>query len=363
MDIFLLPIIVVFGFIVCCRLRIRKIACIESDYLSYDNCLCIKGILSMVILLDHIAGIIVPRDKLLGIFHSVGFLAVAVFFFLSGYGVECQRTKRENYLNNTFILRKSITLLIPMFIINVIYLIFECTMHIFEKNINHFNFALYLFDILGIYIINGTAWYIKDLFILLILFFVFYRYISPQIISDISMFISILVITLFRAIRWNGGTGQNWGMLFCFFVGILWGRYYKQITTFVKKHYLLCLLIIGGLTAIFIGLFSTYYNLRIGKLLWRNLGTTCFVILFTILLMLIEFRGTAVKWLGGISLEVYLIHFLIVNYVTRFPNKVLAVYGAILISIIAAVIVKPMVSFSVNRLTYLTNRLVKRNES
>lgn len=73
-----------------------------KDYLSKENCNCIRGIFAVVILVHHIAqlGLVkVPYyvDLLL---QSTGYLAVSIFFFLSGYGLAEQDKRQKDYLKH-----------------------------------------------------------------------------------------------------------------------------------------------------------------------------------------------------------------------------------------------------------------------
>ena len=74
----------------------------NQEYLSKDNSRIIKGFCSILIVIHHIAqrttgGIIFP------VFGYIGFLAVGVFFFYSGYGVMVQyELKGQRYLERFF---------------------------------------------------------------------------------------------------------------------------------------------------------------------------------------------------------------------------------------------------------------------
>lgn len=337
-----LPIWLLFLFCVFYKMSFQSYKAIDYDYLTKNNTRRLKGLLALIILLDHIAAIIEPEDSIFRLFHSIGFLAVALFFFLSGYAVEKQRCARKDYLNYNFILNKFVSLIIPMYIINIIYVLGELSLNIQNINMGK-QIGFYIFDLFGLYIINNPTWYIRSLFLMLILYFFVKKYITNPILSDLLLFIGILFFTVYRCMTWNSGTGQEWGMLFCFWTGVIWGENESKITAFIKEKYPVCL--VGSIlsTILFCGMFLLNYDNLTGKLLFRNVGTACFVIMATILLMTVRLNNSICQKLGTISLEIYLIHYLFVNIVTRYDNSVLAVYVSIIATIISACLLHPLI--------------------
>lgn len=306
-------------------------------YLDKSRTGCLKGILALIILFDHIGAIMPVNDYVFSMLHSVGFLAVAIFFFFSGYAVETQRKKRDDYLDRSFIYKKIVGLLVPMVLVNGIYLLCETFLGIWNVDLSGGKWVFYLFDLFGIYVINSTVWYIRSLFLLLVVYFLLKKYVKNRVAADVGLIVFTTVLTVLRCLLWRDGTGQDWGMLYCFSIGVLWAEYQEKIISFVKKHYISCLLGSGITTTVFLGLFLIEYESVLGKLVFRNIGTSCFCILTAILLLVIDVHNRFLELLGKISLEIYLIHFLFVNLLNeKIGQTRFNVYLCIVCTVLAA---------------------------
>ena len=92
---------------------------VHRDYLSAESGKYIRGLLSMIVVFHHLAR---PAEGvvLLPILGKVGYLAVAVFFFMSGYGLMVQYTGKPCY-GKGFLLRRLPTILIPYLLATVLY--------------------------------------------------------------------------------------------------------------------------------------------------------------------------------------------------------------------------------------------------
>lgn len=355
MKLIYLPIWILFLFGIFYKIRIVSAKEIQGDYLAPSNTGRVKGILALIILFDHIAALIGTKgDIIFEIFHAIGFLAVALFFFFSGYSTEKQRLLRDDYLTKKFVLRKFVSLIIPMYIVNIVYLVAEGSVDIWELQIQHWwEGLLYIFDISGQYVINPPTWYIRSLFLLLVVYFILHKFINKQKWIDVAMFTALLIITIYRAVTWNEGTGQDWGMLFCFLAGNIWANNEEKITEFIKARYWKLLVISVLFTGAFCVLFLYNYDNYVGKLLWRNIATVCFVIMVAILLMTIRLQNELTGMLGKISLEIYLMHSLIIWYITRYDSEVMKVYISVIGTLLLACIIQPVISKIVKRMNRL----------
>ena len=93
----------------------------EEEYLSLEYTKYLKGILALVVVFCHIQydRINLPIFK---VFNYVGNFAVALFFFLSGYGLMSQYVKKGNkYLQGFF--RKRILKLIIIYLVFIMFLV------------------------------------------------------------------------------------------------------------------------------------------------------------------------------------------------------------------------------------------------
>lgn len=313
------------------------------SYMTSSRTGCLKGILAFIIVFDHIGAIMPVDDMVFSLLHSVGFLAVAIFFFFSGYAVEKQRGKRADYLSGRFLYKKIVALLVPMFLVNGIYIIVEACLGLQKVDLSGGKWALYLFDLFGVYVINSTVWYIRSLFLLLVVYFILKKYIKNGVAANVGLVVFTTLLTVLRSIAWKEGTGQDWGMLYCFIVGVLWAEYEEKILSFLKKHYLVCLLGSLVLSGVFLGLFMINYDVVIGKLLFRNIGTTCFSIFVAVLLLVVDIHNAFLEKWGKISLEMYLIHFVFVNVLAqKVSDARLGVYLCLVLTVLAACVLRPL---------------------
>ena len=87
----------------------------KEEYALFDiaHTLPLRGILAILVVLGHLDTVVSAQTKILMPFHMAT-PAVAVFFFMSGYGLMLSFTKKGgSYLQN-FILKASIKLLMPL---------------------------------------------------------------------------------------------------------------------------------------------------------------------------------------------------------------------------------------------------------
>lgn len=99
----------------------------RDQYLNQEQSGALKGLLAVAVLLCHV----VPMS---GVFYgsilspligSLGYLSVAVFFFLSGYGIMAQyHSKKEQYLN-TFLKNRVLSIYFLTLFLIVVYSIFH----------------------------------------------------------------------------------------------------------------------------------------------------------------------------------------------------------------------------------------------
>lgn len=91
----------------------------NEDYLSQKNTLALRGLLALVIILGHLAQQ-VSGGKFFGLLGRSGYLVVAVFFFLSGYGVQRQHMTRSNYAAG-FLKKRIVSLGVPYLVVMAVY--------------------------------------------------------------------------------------------------------------------------------------------------------------------------------------------------------------------------------------------------
>lgn len=307
----LLPLGILFIFCALYKIKFCRIEEITSARLERENTLRLKGILCGIIILDHLVPQVTPNSYPMELFHKVGFLAVAVFFLLSGYGVETQRRARPGYLANSFLPRKACELFIPVFFANAFCVLLEAATGLNGLDLGEGKAFFYIFDVTGHYTVNGIDWYIKSLFLLLVLYWAFFRFLPKWGMAFAALVVASAVITVRRAFIWqnSGSMGlQSFGMLFCFAAGVAWANVGGQLLEKIKAYYWQICCGAFGASVIFIGLLSWGYGTFFAELVWRNLGTVCFVFFVCLVMLRLRLTNRITAYMGKISMEVYLLH-------------------------------------------------------
>lgn len=89
-----------------------------GEYLSLDTTNCLKGICAVCVVIHHLyQQTDIAKEHIIGKFlQSLGFLAVAVFFFLSGYGLVVSVKRKGTDYIRAFPIKR----IVPFYINNVI---------------------------------------------------------------------------------------------------------------------------------------------------------------------------------------------------------------------------------------------------
>lgn len=143
----------------------------KEEYALFDisHTLPLRGILAILVVLCHLDTVVSAQTKILMPFHMAT-PAVAVFFFMSGYGLMLSFTKKGcSYLQN-FILKASIKLLMPLLATTCLYqgLLFI---------LGDFSFEKILIDLAsGIETPLIHSWYVYALFLFYLLYYIVFKY-------------------------------------------------------------------------------------------------------------------------------------------------------------------------------------------
>ena len=117
MDIFILLLISLFVYL---------IPKTDVDYLSNKSTKSLKGLLALLIIFHHISQKVTTGENFSN-FEYMGRYIVALFFFLSGYGLYFQYSNNVNYMKN-FLRKRLVRIFIPFYVFIVIYVIYRATL-------------------------------------------------------------------------------------------------------------------------------------------------------------------------------------------------------------------------------------------
>lgn len=274
----------------------------NDEFMSVKNCNSYKGFFALIVIMHHISqrvsGGFLPPD-----FTRVGYLAVAVFLFLSGYGLQKQNLSKPDY-SKGFLLKRIPALLIPYMVMTVIYWLIYAIL----GDVRTFSTLWHNF------IVNGDPIVWFSWYVVCILYFYIAFYILMKIFKNNhkgSVFGGIAFCTLYIFICSKLGFGLWWYQTsFVFILGIVFSSYEEKILKFIKKYYVTVLLL--SLT-FFIVLakykWEIYWlipSLKTEFLLVAVLSFL-FILCFIALTLKITTNNKLVDFLGKISFEIYMV--------------------------------------------------------
>lgn len=276
--------------------RIKK----DSDinvFLSTQNSLIIKGLMAIVVVLCHIS--FLYESNLLKPFEFISNIAVGTFFFLSGYGLMKQFSKRLDY-HVGFFSGRSRKVLLPYMLVTIMYWLFYYINGEKLTIINVFDRIIHWDPIVS------YSWYIIEI-LLLYMFFYLFMLISKGnkkrlLFLNVVLYLSFLALTVvcdFKPFVYHSTHMYVIGMIY----------EYKEalINEYLKKLKWPLLTVSVFIVIVF------YKNLN-----YVYIQEIAYMII--ILLFFSSFRVSNIflSYTGTISMEMYLIHGLVIKIVRRF---------------------------------------------
>lgn len=298
----------------------------QEEPLSLDRSKAIQGFAAVAIIVHHLSQELAETAGAIGFFSELGVLFVGIFFFFSGYGLYTSLKTKENYLKG-FLKKRFVTILIPFYMCNLVFVVASC---ICGKKYQPLQL---LYVLSGWSLINMHMWYIVEIAILYIAFFLIYRLIKNRTAATVVMSIFVIAMIAGSLMLCHGKDmscsgwfqGEWWyNSSFLFVIGIIVSKHSEGLRRIARKAYVILLL---GLAALLVLLGpQTVYMLRRYSY-WSEIpGETraildkvrclsvqlpwiiCFVLFLLLIMMRVRFGNPVLKFLGSISLELYLIH-------------------------------------------------------
>lgn len=279
---------------------------IYSQYISKQQCNCIKGFFIVVVFCRHIAPYLEKAGydfSILGdsifrsIDSSIGQLLVVMFLFYSGYGVsESIKFKGAEYVRN--IPRNRLLKTLCNFDIAIlVFLVINMCLDI------HHSASDILLAFTGWEAIGNSNWYI---FVILCCYLITYLtytiakrfgYVQNRlfIFGGGMLLFGILYVILYKT---RGAWWHN--TLFAYPIGSAWSLYKVEVEKLVKNKYLVCL---GGSLLMFIICYISPINL---KGLMANLAAIFFATTVVLVTMKLEFKSKALEWCGKLLFPLYI---------------------------------------------------------
>ena len=295
----------------------------------------LKGALSLFIVGTHISSLCQPDEALLWlrVCNLLTPLALVFFFFLSGYGLMTQLRLRTLRTPTTspatlwagWLPRRLWGLLKPFLFFYAVALFFLFAGFGFDHIPQALaqlkvNFIIWKVGIPGPL---TAAWYLLELMVLYVFFYFSFRYVRRW---GRAVLVLVGLTLLLMLVAWQVGFGYYWLRYpLCFSVGVVYAIYERSIYKRVKAFRLISLIFTLLLGGIYIWSVQTFPNQLVVLILTSHLAYFALPVLLTALSKVwgatdLFMRrahglvGSALMWLGGISLEVYLLHMSFVNF-------------------------------------------------
>jgi len=266
-----------------------KVADNADTALSLNNTAALRGISAIEIMLGHIG--IVTGNVIQFPNRKAGILFVGIFFMLSGYGLAYGYANKAGYLQH-FFKKRFLKILIPTVLVII-------ASAIYYRNIS-----------IEMVLESGARWYITELFVLYIIFYVSYRFIGEKGIIVITVVTAVFVVLAY----FMGLSNPWYGSTFCFPLGMAYYNFKKDTVTLKTKRrvFYVSLLLLGMLSAI--AGFFVLDGSFVGNVLCRSLASVSFCLAVILVLEKIRIGNMFVEYLSLISFEIYLIHGIVIDY-------------------------------------------------
>lgn len=313
-------IFVLFLIIIALSLRPSRRGQFNGAYLSIENTTAFRGILAVTIVLHHIAEKISGAVLFQQLVHT-GYMIVALFFFLSGYGLIVQYKKKgEDYLKGFW--KKRILYLVLIYIlVSLTYYPFHCWRG------KEMGWAAIYDSLVNGHTIATNSWYIIVQIAFYIILWTSFQFSKNlmKVFGWITTFTTILNIALVAS-----PYGSVWYISnYAFPLGIIWAIKEQDWLESIQKHYWLALA-----ACLFVFGVSSALHGTIARMI-----SSCAITSFCVIgLMKVNICGNIWKHLGKISLDIYLLHALAYMFLRseaiNISNDVLWTIGTLILTYI-----------------------------
>ena len=242
-------------------------------------------------------------------FYYYGILAVAFFFFCSGFGLIKRWMTDNNYIKG-FMRRRIFTVLVPFFICNYIYLTDALLSNI--RIGAHFGFGAVICSFFGIFLVNNQMWFAVEIMLLYIAFRIVFAKVRKPL-TGILIMTGVVIVMMVIGILSGHSDSQ---IMSYWFKGEWW---YNTILMFpLGMFYAYMDLIHRNLMDK--SIYWTEYEGAPHPYLDKLLGLsqeTVFEIVFLVLIVTVfsalRFSNPVLKFLGKISLEIIMLNYLMIG--------------------------------------------------
>lgn len=272
----------------------------DGEFTPFDlkHTLPLRGILAMLVVLGHLDTVVSSQTRILSLIHMAT-PAVAVFFFMSGYGLMFSYSRKGEAYLHSFFWKSAIKLLIPLLLTTIIY---QTILYI----IGEFDIQ----QIWKVFVTGGTplvhSWYVYSLFFLYLLFLLSFKFAIRPTSSDLNkcLVVTVLVLVYYIVTRYCFGWQFHWWITCMSFpMGLFYSKYEQNVQAMVKRYGWLPIPIV--LVLLIIKLSTGQETPFFAELPYVFLGPLVAIALYRLPL---PTKNKLLNFLGTISFEIYLTH-------------------------------------------------------
>ncbi len=277
-------------------------------YLDKDVSKCIKGICALVIVLHHAnqRTLVLAGSYIGELFDIIGFLAVSMFFFFSGYGLMISYESKGDSYTKSFLKKRVLPIYLIYLFLTVLYSVVKLLI----------GEAIGFADVIkGVFLVDTIVtygWYLKAIILFYIVFYLTFR-----LCKTLKMRVGIIAIFLLLYMLYYHVTDAapaTYISSLSFLLGIVWCIYREQIDKMLEKRRVFFSLFLG-LVAVFCVILATSMLISTKNIRWplRIVASPMFVVILLVFTSLIVKNHAVVlingftKLLGKISLEIYVL--------------------------------------------------------
>ena len=355
---------------------------VSPDFLSLEQSRLIRSSACIGVILHHVTQQVtsygIYNRGPVTLLNYTGFLFTALFFFFSGFGLLSSLQAKPDYLDS-FLCRRLPSVLIPFWVINALGVLVQSTFYGIHTTVPDA-----LRQIFGLTLINSNGWFIVEIAVFYLLFYILFSLIRNRDAALILLSLAVIAFIVYcfhqghdpqgSKIHWfRGEWWYNSTVTFLF--GLLFARLQQKLTAFFQKFYVLLLPLFAVLTAVTLqrsidlvnrgGYYQTSLTLypSAPPLAQRTLlAQSAACIAFTTLVLLLQMRVTlgnrALRFTGTLSRELFLIHGYFVNRIFGSVQMSDFLRYAVVLtcSIALAALLTPLIRILVNSVIFLLSR-------
>ncbi len=171
--------------------RRAKLGAFNQDSMSLEATKNLQGLAAIGVICHHLsqpAANSAPMAALgqMQIFREIGFLFVALFFFVSGYGLLKSLDSKPGYLNG-FLRRRCLPIVVCFYVMNVFYIVWHLLLG------TNMPASEWICKITGVALLNDNAWFVPVILIQYLAFYVIFKNVKSR---PLALFLSFLVVAV-----------------------------------------------------------------------------------------------------------------------------------------------------------------------